>query len=806
MKPFLSRYIQTLSSRGEENVQHMLAEAVLAKNDLDRLAERFSGQDSFFTGLSINNERPGGQISPNVMRINFRDAHIKVSELYRYINNLDSFINNISMLMGSEIQSLERDISMMEKMIENYAFLLSDNGSFNYGFIETFNDEKDRELDFNFAVPDRDGFRFGPTQSAVVKQSSGVLTLGSFNQDKVHALSISLLKTNVGAFVDASNDITNCLTTSFSAGWKVDISTPSPIVSSLPEARGVTGAQMMLGLTLSDSAPASRLEVQPFADRAIQIVRVIGFRDKDDKVGVELLSSPVTIDTPYVLNFPMINLYRFEILINQPTYIKKFHYKNRGEELYKHLNRSIKDAYPKRKYPRISGGAITRMHINNMIKDSGSVNINSSPRVNPLRNERFVKDISDIKIRSSLGVVSHKQKDTIDTHMIDLVWQSTRPWMANFANNDFLSTNSKNMSQTTHLLESAISFADRQSVITPSSSIHPASVSDKAYYYSLGITYIALSVGQTSNKGVHISKPLRSNGDIGQIRLKTSEINTVNTSADLDSDLMTSVEYSISNKSRPEQEEDWIPILPVDSTYVDGERLFFDVVGQAKLRFPANRNYRIELYKNHYSFGLDINRSFVYSKDTTSIVGINLDPGFYDSTDIFTVSYTPTLDYTLIDLSSSFSLPPLVSSHSDSGGGEDYVTTGERNTIRLRSTPYVDYDRIQTEPSYSPIVVTLKDGTNAKNLTFYESSGSQSDSQQIDFLDDSTVCFYHSKDSLIFNQPITENFRVYYQYLENNVRVRTILRSNSKQMSNPQVDYWHIKGKTRRSDKGSRSL
>lgn len=50
---------------------------------------------------------------------------------------------------------------------------------------------------------------------------------------------------------------------------------------------------------------------------------------------------------------------------------------------------------------------------------------------------------------------------------------------------------------------------------------------------------------------------------------------------------------------------------------------------------------------------------------------------------------------------------------------------------------------------------------------------------------------------LIFNQPITSAFRVFYSYLENNVRVRVVLRSDDKNFVSPKADLYQIKAKVR---------
>jgi hypothetical protein len=83
----------------------------------------------------------------------------------------------------------------------------------------------------------------------------------------------------------------------------------------------------------------------------------------------------------------------------------------------------------------------------------------------------------------------------------------------------------------------------------------------------------------------------------------------------------------------------------------------------------------------------------------------------------------------------------------------------------------------------------------AINLTSY------SRSQNISLDKNSDQYYYvQSGSSIIFNKPVTKNFRVYYNYSPTNLRFRAILRSNTVNCVSPKIDFVQLKTKTRKPD------
>jgi hypothetical protein len=195
--------------------------------------------------------------------------------------------------------------------------------------------------------------------------------------------------------------------------------------------------------------------------------------------------------------------------------------------------------------------------------------------------------------------------------------------------------------------------------------------------------------------------------------------------------------------------------------------------------------------------------SIEYDTLGQSIVAVKIPITDYNPADILTVTYNPATQYTNISFADQgFDLPPLTNAYDSTGAGEGFSSTSGSNEVALHFDPYVDQAKAAADIyspqsgmiSYQPIVVKLKGGQIATNLTNY-GIGDQATMPSDGYY------YIQSGRTLIFNRPVTDPLRVYYQYLQNNVRVRTVLRCDSKNFVSPKVDTLQIKAKTRRPNR-----
>jgi hypothetical protein len=291
------------------------------------------------------------------------------------------------------------------------------------------------------------------------------------------------------------------------------------------------------------------------------------------------------------------------------------------------------------------------------------------------------------------------------------------------------------------------------------------------------------------------------------VRIKVQDVNYQLRNTVRDDPVVTSIEYSVTNKSTPQKESDWMPILPAGLTSVESERFFVDDSGFGKFRFPAALTDNIAVYKNGIRLQFSTESAYTYSANKQSIIGLRIPSDLTLSSDILTCSYTPAADATVVNFEKQgFSQSILASAYDQNGAGESFIGTTQDRLVSLSYDPYVDYDQVEQygvygssgfTGTYQPIVIQMADGTIATNQTNYK--GFLQNSLE-EYADSTAVHYIHSGKNIIFNKVITERFTVYYQYLPSNLRFKIVLRVNDLAFVTPNVDLIQVKSKTRKAD------
>jgi hypothetical protein len=800
MKMFLKDFFQTLSTRQQEKVSAVLEEAKVSKEELPSLAKKLSQMQKSIP-LFLSRETPGTLIKNTGFFVNLRDTHTRVQEIYDTSNYISVLLDSNQQVLLSEVKAIEDELIALEKVSRNYGFLLSDSGVFDFAYLETFSDDRGR--DPMETVPDRAAQVFGPAEMGTIS-SDGNLVLPQ-NLTVSHGLTASIVGGNVAALL-TNRDVSKLAGNSNANGWRASIDSVSPITTSVPEAGDRTGAQVVIEFRTAQPSPSSEIKINPFADTDVELVQVITYPGESEEGATSLLESYVTLDRPYTLHFPMTNILRFKIVLNQPTYnrVSQFatvedEYRQGFEALQQRL-KDIKDAVLVDRLPtyarvramvdwlsrkgkfrlrpgRSGGGGFSALPFFYDIEYRGPVSSIELPRIS-----NNIGSILPIFGRRRLG-----GRFSVDDIMLRV-----------FKNKDSLYEylTSREVSGFTEFLKTKGLYDASGSVTTPLINLYNQAF---VYRYAFGLFHVSLGVQSIGHKGFFVSKPFPSDGDFGEVRLKTSQQNYSVPNTDLDNTLLTSVEYSVSNKTDPSNEDDWIPIQPVGETEIGSERLFPSETGLSYFRFTADGSAAIDIFKNGYSLQIT-SLNYLYNSSKQGVTGIRLPDRTYTTEDILTVKYTPMTDHSTISFETEgFDVAPLVSVYDADGPGEKFASTYGRNEVELSHYPYIDQAQVDTSvytttiglTPYSPIVVTLDDGTLAINLTNYKAGDPET-------LPDTGYYYYHSGTTLIFNQAITDPFTVAYQYLENNVRVRVVLRCNSRNFVSPKVDFFHIKAKTRR--------
>lgn len=338
---------------------------------------------------------------------------------------------------------------------------------------------------------------------------------------------------------------------------------------------------------------------------------------------------------------------------------------------------------------------------------------------------------------------------------------------------------------------------------------------ENLYEYSFSVKEISFGISETvtQNKACFISSKIETDGQ--PIAVK-GIVNIVKERKDLsysnyDLSEPGSYELSVTAKEDIQSEEDWIPLLASIDNYIKSEVLFFNY-NAAKLRFYPELN-GIKVYKNGF---LESQNNWQYSRITNSI-SYNSD---IDTSAVYVVEYAVDNGYgnqSIIDLDAIYGSSLASKKYSQNGSsGEKFSSTISGNKVTLSYLPLVEdkfsssvyNDRYGTVISgtnagYSPVTVTLDDGTPAINLTNYSGNSFVKGS----FYDTTSYLFFHNGKELIFNKKIDVPFTVNYSYIPASLRFRLILRNNLPNQTNGiSVDNVIVKSKVKNLDPFSKKL
>lgn len=305
------------------------------------------------------------------------------------------------------------------------------------------------------------------------------------------------------------------------------------------------------------------------------------------------------------------------------------------------------------------------------------------------------------------------------------------------------------------------------------------------YSFSLNSISFGVNLNQTQNKACFISKKIEMDG--APLGIK-GIVNVVKERRDLsftryDLSEAGSYELSVCWQDVITGESNWIPLMSEVDGKIDSEVLFFDNLKLARLRFMPEES-SIKIYKNGYLENpnlwsyLPIGNLIQYSTEV-------------DSKAVYAVEYTVDLinyKQDLVDVDSlsgsNFAVRSFVS---EGTPGEKFLGTGSGNKVKLSSIPYIE-DRFSTAVyndlygtinsteniGYSPVIVTLSNGSTAINLTNYTKNSFEKGT----FYDTDQYLFFQNGKELIFNKPIRDQITVRYSYIPSSLRFRLIMRNN----------------------------
>lgn len=797
MKRYIDDHFNLIATDLNTRASSILDQARIDRTTTQGFAAMLESMD-MTGGLSIDNV--SGLVEFGPLEIAFRMIKRSIEELYDNNNQISLLMSNSRMHMESDLRALEENIQDIERSIASHRFMMGKSNGYSFVYSDSFIDELGR--DDIIELEDRSVSKFGPSHIASVDRDEGSLVLPS---TAVSAANYGLSHKIVSTNIVYNESVGRAFPLHFSGGtrqWRYTVDADAPIQSSILEAEGHVGAQASVDYKLDANVPASEIIISPFADIPMQLVQVYVF--DGDSNAKPLLDSPMTVDTRRTINFPLQITSKIRLILNQPSYSRSS-IMNKEEDEYKAAFDTLRNKLVSLRDATTynTGDTLfsTLLFMREMTERTDSPLVALSSRFDGAANRRaFIRDINRIVRHTAGAPIDGSESWGLERYSdgdMDLV--KLFQVLAAKGFDMYKDLSLREISKFEDILEQK-GIHDPEGVMSPLEMIYKDGWS---YRYSLGIQNVSVGIRSNEYRGVFVSKPMDSNGDIGEVTLRAEDWNYRDPSLGLDNSMLTSTEYSVSKVSNPVREADWIPIMPHGVTIVESERLYPNESDRAMFRFPASFSATISFYRNGRAIAVT-SENLINDIYTQSVIGVNLASQNLNRDDIITVTYTTAGDYSVINFEErGFDSSPITNVSDRHGSGQTFSgTTGDRS-VTLARQPHVN-DQMMAESGfdpnfgvvgYNPVIVRMNDGTIALNMTNYKEGGSGSMSED-------GIRFFHSGDKLIFNKVINQGFTVYYQYSQSTVRFRAVMRCNHKDVVSPKIRSVQLRGKTRRPATG----
>jgi len=781
----------------------------------------------------------------------FRDSDIRIKNYFSAANTVGLIINSMLDIFTSEIEKLEKDVDVLENFVNNYEYLAGKDDLYNSNYIEKFDNSlfDYRSDGIIFPLVDRDNVSFDENGNGFVDTKSGTFKIG--NESKITNLTKSIesiiIKSNYDFMDYSDTGFNSVFTETLFDSWSVSVKSPSIIKSPLNElseycgydTTAINGAQTYVEIMLSSPQLMDTLYITPNYSNGLQLLQVVLFNDEQPNISIfnqnfnqesaekvsvtsssrgfiPVLSKPKLIDSVSEIIFEKTLVKKIVLIFNQSLYKKTEITTNNTEIVSRKIYEIVKSIRKQRKnntdklqdlvYSIFLKKNSTKQLLKNLDYISNYYSYRYpciDSRINgPIYSRKLLEDMKEMgSFDSTSSTIISNIFENFISHVMDenseIFDQSTyvesvtaRGYGFNFRSVGLLPLKSSNVYNGIKTQSSNPEVISRSNNSALVDLLSEEKTDQYEYNFSLRSIDFSLVQRNSSNKACFVSRKIPINGHPLAIKAKLikdrSNLDLNNYSYNLKES--TSYEISFSNIEIPDQEQDWIPLVPSGETSVSSEVLFFDYQNKTSTtRFSFMEN-SLSIYEN----------GIAVEPQRYSISGRTISMPKIDPKAIYVCSYdlnSNIYNYDSIDLTSSGlfqeSTKPAYGPH---GSGELYSSTDLTNRIKLSNIPYVNSSYLQnatysnlvgtvftgTAAGYSPVKVLLSDGSYAINITNYTSS-----SDYPDFSSKSSgTYFIQSGKEIIFNKYIDSELKVIYDYVPNSLRFRLIMRKNI-----PNIDY-----------------
>lgn len=653
-------------------------------------------------------------------------------------------------------------------------------------------------------------------------------------------------------FISSNTSIENVLDNSSDRTWNMTVKSPFPIKESIfsreefkQYANTVAfddSAQVAVEIILNSQVPASKISLSPNVTKGLYLMQVLIEAGVESNTGQTqqggsqkntILTKPIYIDKSIDVELPGFTFIKSIVLF----FAQKDYTRTRITPVQSELNSKMVNQFAKeiRKDRKKRHDTLQDLVIKFFIKDYAKDYILKNkdlynydytyyyPTDLSKKSVGVLKEIKNNKYYSDIDSYNKFKNTTILSNIIfSIVSYSIGANMRASIKNTYLESNlrdlskpvssfasgglvplgdSNNIPENIHFIEESFYSVDQKSVIDILNNIE----SQSQYEYMFSIKNISIfereqitaQIFQPKQRSVYVSKRIPLAGLPLNVKMMAnyfSELSRIESSQAGDK---TSAEFSVSIKDNPVSEDDWIPIMPYNDSIIRTELLFPNAKGEATLRFiPSLESINV------YESGI--------RRDSQTLIhnGKNITILAYNAAKTYIASYTPLDERAAKNIplfSRSLANPILVAASSNGFNGERFEKTDFGNKVQLYKNPHIDNGKFANAryssingtittsnssfgnfdySSYSPVKVILDDGTVALNITNYVLDNAQKES----FYNTELLLFIHNGQSLLFNKPINQPFRVLYHHIADVFRYRVILRNLNNTAENYSVD------------------
>jgi len=640
MTTSIPQYIRSYTFGSRKAASDLMLMAQKEKRNLGFLSQNLSALSGIspFSDLNVASLRIG---SVNNFVDFFRDFNLKVREFYVGMNTIDYTLFTASTILYSEIMSLEKSISDMEKYINNYSFISGEDDLFNGSFVETFSDNVNIYLNdlIKLEPVDRDGQKFLKNEVGIIDTVKGSLKSGSSFVEYITVPKVIDYNNNYSQYISSESEIENLFSEASNKSWTVTVKSPSILRSKIQDINHdlnynpnfLIGANSCFTVQFEKPKQINCIKISPNFGHDFQLLQVVLYRNMGNSNNsftgnssssssgkTFLLQGPLFLDSAKDIAFEEQQVSSIKFIFNQPMYKRITATANAQEMHLKTINQFLSSLRKKRmqKHDKLQDVVYSYFLRKNQIvyvnADVGFIPDyytyrypceDTEPQYGALSeflegNQSFIEMDSKnrfsntnkltIMIESMVSyVLGDKFRMSPSAYIstdVDQQPQSTNDILhdAHYPVGDTQGAFSKSRQDS----DNVIAMIDRHQVQSLDYTVDQ--IGHYEYSFSLkSIKFVLVSNSSTKNtvapttgnginqsKTFFISKKLDTNGYVNKIKMKSDYFIPQVSDISLDMKDACAIEFSVSNRNQPENDSDWLPIIPNRITHCSMRNAF----------------------------------------------------------------------------------------------------------------------------------------------------------------------------------------------------------------------------------------